>query len=197
METNKVELETKPVSETEVSLDRSLQLDMNTVEKGAKSALKMDGEEPVIANGKEKQAVDLLAYVRQLVRDVDAQYKIRVAPVMAKLKGIENQRKGIKAKAALVEEQLVSAFKTMWREGNLTTEGMDGRIGGKLSVIEKQYLVVTSARHIPDQFLKDRIDCIDLNKVMEHYEATGKLPPGVKLEKDVQFRAVMAQEIDV
>lgn len=184
-------------AEPEITLDRSLQLDMNTVEKGFKSAVKLDGEEPIIANGKERQAVDLLAYVRALVRDVDAQYKLRIAPTMAKLKGIENQRKGIKAKAGLVEEQLVAAFKTMYREGNLTTEGMEGRIGGKLVVIPKTYLTISSARHIPDTFLKPREECIDLGKIMEHYEATGKLPPGVKLEKDVQFRAEMAKEIDV
>lgn len=182
----------------ETKLDPELHTEIEGLQRAIGRIIVKDEADPEVIEidpARVDRAVDSLALVRALVRNVDKDYKAKIEPIQKTLKPYEAERKSINSRAQEIESQLTAGFYAMIKDGTLTSDGLTSNAGSKLSLVGKDYVTIVDADKIPDKYLRPREECIDLNAVAAAI-AEGKRVAGVKIETNYTFRAVVPEVIE-
>lgn len=143
-----------------------------------------------------QKAADTLAVTRDLLRQLDSDFKDKTKALKAQLAPYELERNAIKAAASKIEDQLDKCLFDLYEEGDISAiDGVSTALS-RLSVVRKKSCSVTDASQVPDEYLLPREKCIDHAKVLEALDK-GVDVPGAMLGWNVSFRATLKEQIEV
>jgi hypothetical protein len=199
----------KPVAPKPL-LDPQFHADIEGIVKATTKTATRGADGVEIAADKLDRAIDLLSLTRALVRNTEADYKVRVKEIPDPFAPYLAEKKSIIKRAQEVEHDLEDGLHGLLTAGVLTTDTVETAAGCRLSLVGKRSLVIDDATLIPDEFLLPRAQCIDIAKLSEKMMACEEMaqvaakagiafnvdtPKGVHFTTTYSFRTKLPDEL--
>lgn len=172
-------------------LDETIHIDLESVQKSFRRLFyKDDDGNQVLDEAKIPNAIGSLAYMRELGRQVEVDYKAKTEDLNKQLKPYQSERSNMNKLIDEMDKQLVGQFTALHEEGKLGS--LEGKGGAKLIPARKQVVSVDETK-LPAKYFKRVPDMQAIEKALEE----GDKIAGIVIKNQITWRTKLPEDVEV